>query len=143
MSPHQHPAPARVGWGGGVGLDSSVNWVTVAGVGHGSRRALCGAACSFWPCARGVPILEAPTAGGEGSLASNICQGTSTPLTSAGARKHRPGVICSGHLVGCPSPWGPVCLGHSGGHSSKPMAMSDAPQCSAGTCQHCWDPAVV
>lgn len=63
MSPHQHPAPARVGWGGGVGLDSSVNWVTVAGVGHGSHRALCGAACSFWPCACGSPFRRHPQQG--------------------------------------------------------------------------------
>lgn len=111
MSSQQHPAPARAGWSAGVGLDWSVHipgslfW----GLGRGSWRALCGAACSFWPFACGVPILEAPKAGREGSLASNICQGTSILLTSAGARKRGPGVICSGHLVGCLQPVG-SCL---------------------------------
>lgn len=133
MSPHQHPAPARVGWGGGVGLDSSVNMPgsLLLGSGMGATGLSVGLPAHFGHVPVGSPFWR------------HICQGTSTPLTSAGTRKHRPGVICSGHLVGCPSPWGPVCLGHSGDHSSKPMAMSDAPQCSAGTCQHCWDPAVV
>lgn len=82
---------------GGVGREL---WVRVQLGSWGAPRE---AGCPFWLPAHGRSTVEAPMAGGKGSPAPNICQGT------AGARKYRPGVILPGHNVGRPQPTG-SCL---------------------------------
>lgn len=120
MSPQQGPAPARAGWNGGVGLDWSVHMPgsLLLGSGHGSWGALCGAACLFCPFACGVPILEAPTAEREGSLASARGHPCLSHLQEPGIMDQDPSA--QGTLWGVPSLWGPVCCPTMGATPASP-----------------------
>lgn len=65
MSPHQHPAPARVGWGGGVGLDSSVNMPgsLLLGSGMGAAGLSVGLPAHFGHVPVGSPFWRHPQQG--------------------------------------------------------------------------------
>lgn len=134
VSPQQHPAPARAGWSGGVGLDWSVHMPgsLFLGLGHGSWRALWGLPAYFVHLPVGSPFWRHP----------QQRQKAAWPLTSA--RGHpclshlqEPGSMdqespAQGTWWGAPSLWGPACLFHCGAHTSKPMAVSDAPSALQG-----------
>lgn len=71
----------------------------------------------------GLSTLEAPTAGGEGSPASNICQGM------AGAGKYRPGVVLLEHDGGVSPACGLVsACASEGGQSSKTQCSPVLPR---------------
>lgn len=140
--PPQHPAPDEVVWRDGAfsGLGAQAPGPLLLGRlavssgfkhGWGIGGGPCRAGCPFWLPACGLPVLEAPVVGEEGSPAANICWGM------AGVGGYKPGVVLLGHSVGCPQLLA-TCLPVPV-KGSKQQAHGNG-WCAPGTCQHCWYP---